>query len=115
MCYLLLREPSAHGLIVEFKAEDGKEYAGQYDQCGHTRALAQRIYLLIDKPSVEDVHDGVVHDVERIGEVAKGFVDAMGSFTALGSAATGTEPHKHREDEGHADELVQAVEVDRSL
>ena len=93
MCYLLLREPSAHGLIVEFEAEDGKEYAGQYDQCGHTWALAQRIYLLIDKPSVEDVHDGVVHDVERVGEVSKSFVDAMGRLVSFSDTATGTEPY----------------------
>ena len=70
--------------------------------------------MLVDKPSVEDVHDGVVHDVERIGEIAKGFVDAMSGLGTLGSAATGTEPYEHGEDEGYTSKLVQAVEVDHS-
>ena len=87
------REPSTYWLIIEFETEDGKEDAGKYDQCGHTDTLAQGIYLLVDKPSVEDVHDRVVHDVERIGEVAKGFVDAMGRLVSFSDTATGTEPY----------------------
>ena len=108
------REPSTYWLIVEFEAENGKEDAGQYDQCCHPKALAQGVYLIIDKPSVEDVHDRVVHDVERIGEVAKGFVDAMGRLVSFSDTATGTEPHEHGEDEGYTSKLIQAVEVDRS-
>lgn len=76
--------------------------------------MAQGIYLLVDKPSVEYIHDGIVHDVERIREIAKSFVDAMSGLAALGSAATGTEPHKHGKNEGHTSELVQTVEVNHS-
>ena len=100
------REPSTYWLIVEFETEDGKEYAGQYDQCGHTEALAQGVYLIVDKPSIEDVHDGGVHDVERIGEVAKGFVDAMGRLVSFSDTATGTEIYEHGEDEGYTSKLI---------
>lgn len=56
-------QPSAYRLIIELEAQEGKEDAGQYDQCSHAKTVVQGVYLLVDEPSIEDVHDRVMHDV----------------------------------------------------
>lgn len=65
--------------------------------------------MLLDEPLVENIHYWIVHNVERVGNVAQKFVYAPCHIIA--ATAAGTHPHDYREQEYNARNLVKAVDA----
>ena len=64
-------EPFSHGPVVEAHAYPGEHHAGHDGEQGHGPRFVQRVLVRFDEPKVEDVHQRIVHNVEREGNVAE--------------------------------------------
>ena len=65
--------------------------------------------MLLNEPLVKDIHYGVVHNVERVGNVAQELVYTPCHVVA--ATAAGTHPHYHGEEQCNAGKLIEAVDA----
>ena len=103
-------QPLAHRFIIEFQGYISEGYVGRIDASHPLPSLAQSVKLVLDEPCVEEVHNRIMHDVERIREVAQELADACRSL--VGCHTRCTEPNKRREDEHDAAHLENSVHAD---
>lgn len=104
-------EPAADGDVIQSQGEPGQYEASNDGQQRGKRGGAERIGLGADEVGVEEVEQGVVEDVERIGKVAKEAVDGVhpAPRRAVGSA----QPQQDGEDHDDACGLENTVQADR--
>ena len=72
-CYrllLFLRElscqPTAPGFVIQFQAEECQSNARHDDKCGNSQTVVKRVNIILNEPSVEDIHNRVVYNVKRV-------------------------------------------------
>ena len=71
----LFCKPTTKWLIVEFKTRIRNCDAQRNNHSCYSDAFVKRVILLLDKPRVEQIHNRVVYDVERIRQITEEFVD----------------------------------------
>ena len=97
------RQPLADRLVVGFQAKISQQDASEVNRRGYRPDLPEGVELVVDQPSVEQVHDRVVNGIKREGDVAGKFADPRRAFVR--GRAGGSQPDKYREDEEDADRL----------
>ena len=74
--YLLSAQPFSDGGIIELKAQVGKQDIANEKSDSHWPYFAKGgVGLLSPQICVEEVHGGVVDDIERIGNIAQPATD----------------------------------------
>ena len=68
-----LGKPTAYRLIVELQASVCKRDVDGKDHYHNRPSLAKRVVFVLNQPSVEEIHNRIVNNVERIGDVAQEF------------------------------------------
>ena len=65
-----LCQPTAHGLVVELQAgvSDADIYCKHHNY--NRPRLAKSVKLVLNQPSIEQIHNRVVYNVERIRNIA---------------------------------------------
>lgn len=98
---LVAGEAATEGVVVE--AEGGVGYQdveGHYTQ-GYRPCVGKGVVAGFYHPVVEEVHHGVMGNVERKGNIAQEAAEARGE--GVGGSAGCSEPHEQGEDEQDAD------------
>ena len=83
-----LCEPATYGLVIEFQAGVGERDVDRKDHNHRRPRCTERVELILDQPSVEEVHHRVMYDIQRIGYIAQELTyarrDLIGCFARGG-------------------------------
>ena len=108
-CAGLLFEPfgevPAQRLIVELQHEPCQQDVAEEQQQGHRPCLREG-ELVLPYPSIEEVHERVVHHIERVGDISQELAGAGGRL--VGRHSRSTYPYQHREEHDGAERVVEA-------
>lgn len=109
-CAGLLFEPfgevPAQRLIVELQHEPCQQDVAEEQQQGHRPCLREG-ELVLPYPSIEEVHERVVHHIERVGDISQELAGAGGRL--VGRHSRSTYPYQHREEHDGAERVVETV------
>ena len=109
-CAGLLFEPfgevPAQRLIVELQHEPSQQDVAEEQSHGHRPALREG-ELMLPYPGVEEVHEGVVHHVERVGDISQEFAHAGSEFVACFARRAHVNQNRKYYDNGYR--FIQAV------
>ena len=104
----VLCEPSADRFIVQFQAKESQQYTRNDNEQHNTPTILQGVISFLDEPSVEDIHYGIVDNIQRIGYVAKHPVQRR---CPSATCTTRTHPYDKGEYKCDADNLIKAVQA----
>ena len=68
-------QPLSYRFVVEFQTQPCRANAAQHGGEGYGPCFGKGVDLVLDEPHVENVHQWVVYDVERIRQITEEFVD----------------------------------------
>ena len=59
-------KPSADRFVIQLQTEECQCDARYDDKCGNSQAVVERVNIILNEPSVEDIHNRVVYDVKGV-------------------------------------------------
>lgn len=114
LCGLLFEpfgEVPPQRLIVELQQEPCQQDVAEEQSHSHRPCLREGEFIP-PHPGIEEVHEGVVHHVERVGDIAQELAGAGGS--PVGRQPRSTQPYQHGEEDEGAEGVVEAVQPVRT-
>ena len=64
------RQPTTNGNVVALEQQIGKEHTAHDHSERYVPSVGKGVQMTVDQPRIEKIHERIVNDVERIGNVA---------------------------------------------
>ena len=101
------RQPSTHWNVIEAQAEPRQNHTRHTHEQGGLPCFGKRVLLCFHQPQIEDIHQRIMHDIERERQVAQKL--AYTCAQTVGGRARSGNPHKYGKDADDAHRLKNAI------